>query len=372
MADLIVMSLERWDDVWRRNQYLISGLLEADSWLHVLFVEPPDDPLHALRSGNLPEFGHPPRWESERLWTYAPVKALPRRVDRRADERLAHSVLRAARGLAMQDPILWINDPGAVAVARLTDWPALYDITDDWLAADRPVAERARLASAEEWLLRNARAVVACSPELVRRKKEQRPDITLVPNAVDVDRYTTPLSRPVDLPDGPVVLYLGTLHRDRLDVDLCARTAQTLSSRARLVLVGPDRLAEQDSDALRAAGALLLGGRPHDAVPAYLQHADVLMVPHVVSAFTDSLDPLKLYEYQAVGKPVVSTAVAGFRDAADSRIRIADGDAFGAAILEVLRAAPADRRTDVPDWRIRVDQMRGVLHALITAEDSGS
>ena len=52
----------------------------------------------------------------------------------------------------------------------------------------------------------------------------------------------------------------------------------------------------------------------------YLQHADVLVVPHVVTSFTDSLDPIKLYEYQAVGRPVVSTPVAGFRDADDPRI----------------------------------------------------
>ena len=42
---------------------------------------------------------------------------------------------------------------------------------------------------------------------------------------------------------------------------------------------------------------------------AYLQHADVLVVPHLVNAFTDSLDPIKLYEYQAVDKPVISTPV---------------------------------------------------------------
>ena len=56
---------------------------------------------------------------------------------------------------------------------------------------------------------------------------------------------------------------------------------------------------------------MLLGPRPRDEVIGYLQHADVLVVPHVVTAFTDSLDPIKLYEYQAVGRPVVSTRSRG-------------------------------------------------------------
>ena len=49
MTDLVVVSLEAWDGVWRRNQHLVSRLLAADPDLRVLFVEPPADPLHDLR-----------------------------------------------------------------------------------------------------------------------------------------------------------------------------------------------------------------------------------------------------------------------------------------------------------------------------------
>ncbi|WP_284293569.1 hypothetical protein [Luteimicrobium album] len=44
---LVVVSLEPWDEVWRRNQYLVSELLRADPTLHVLFVEPPSDLAYA-------------------------------------------------------------------------------------------------------------------------------------------------------------------------------------------------------------------------------------------------------------------------------------------------------------------------------------
>ena len=78
-----------------------------------------------------------------------------------------------------------------------------------------------------------------CSPELLRRKRATRP-VTLIPNAVDVDAYRRPAAAPGDLPDGPVALYVGTLHRDRLDVDLCDALARALWGRlATLVLVGP-------------------------------------------------------------------------------------------------------------------------------------
>ena len=51
MSDLVVCSLEPWDDVWRRNQFLVDGLLRRDPDLRVLFVEPPSDLVHGALHG---------------------------------------------------------------------------------------------------------------------------------------------------------------------------------------------------------------------------------------------------------------------------------------------------------------------------------
>ena len=367
MTDLVVMSLERWDDVWRRNQHLVAGLLRHDPDLRVLFVEPPADPLHDVRERRRPATGarvaEVPGVAPGRLWTARHVKWLPRRVDPRADERLARAVIRSAASLGMRAPVLWINDPGAATLARISDWPMLYDVTDDWLSADRPAAELERSAENEAHLLDAAREVVVCSPELARRKGAARP-VTLIPNAVDVAAYRRPATRPADLPSGPVALYLGTVHPDRIDVDLCEATALALGTQGTLTLVGPNLLGPDAAQRLERAGARLLGARARDEVVGYLQHADVLVVPHVVNAFTDSLDPIKLYEYQAVGRPVVSTAVAGFRDADDSRITIADGADFVAAVVAAVPAAtrfPDAAGGTTPDWADRVTAMWEVI-----------
>ncbi len=370
MSDLVVMSLEAWDDVWRRNQHLVAGLLRTDASLRVLFVEPPTDPTHDLRSGRRPSFARGvhevPEVAPGRLFTVRPVKWLPRRLDARADDRLAHAVVRAAGALGMRHPLLWINDPGAVGLAELSRWPTLYDITDDWLSADRPPPELRRLAAHEARLFDLAREVVVCSPELARRKGATR-SVTLIPNAVEVAAYRRPVPRPADLPDGPVALYLGTAHPDRIDVDLCAATARALGSRGTLVLVGPNLLPADQVRRLQAEGVRLLGPRPRDAVIGYLQHADVLVVPHVVTDFTDSLDPIKLYEYQAVGRPVVSTPVAGFRDADDAAVTIASGDAFARAVAAAVPARsrfPVGAGGSVADWSDRVADMAAVLRRL--------
>lgn len=375
MNDLVVVSLEAWNEVWRRNQHLVAGLLRTDAALRVLFVEPPADPTHELRSGRRPSFARGlrevPGVAPSRLYTVRPVKWLPRRLDARADVRLARSVMRAASALGMGHPLLWINDPGAVALAERSGWPTLYDITDDWLTADRTADDVRRAAANEERLLELASEVVVCSPELARRKGSAR-SLTLIPNAVDVAAYRLPMPRPADLPNGPVALYLGTVHADRIDVGLCERTARALGAAGTLVLVGPNLLAPEEAKRLRAAGARLLGPRPRQEVIGYLQHADVLVVPHVVTAFTDSLDPIKLYEYAAVGRPVVSTPVAGFRDANDRAITIASGDAFARAVAAAVPATsrfPLGAGGRVADWSDRVSDMAAVLRRLHRSTD---
>ncbi len=386
--DLVVVSLEPWDEVWRRNQHLVAGLLGDDPALRVLFVEPPVDHLHDLRRGASPSLhrrlrplGPRDGAPEGRAWAYRPTKWLPRRIAPGADGRRARQVARVARRLGMRSPVLWVNDPAGATLLRVTGWPALYDVTDDWLRAVREPAEIARLQSDEDALMARCAEVVVCSPALARTKGALRP-VTLLTNAVDVDGYRAPAPRPADLPDQDYVLYVGTLHRDRLDIEATLRLAVRLtrSAGARLVLVGPVALDPTDTTRLEAAGVVVLGPRPASTVPAYLQHAKVLVVPHVVDDFTDSLDPIKLYEYLAVGRPIVSTPVAGFRDQAPGLVTMASPSAFPEAVLEVLAAARADdatRTSDpagsgssdpdrdalvrLPRWSDRVREMEAVL-----------
>lgn len=379
--EIVVVSLEAWDDVWRRNQHLIAGMIRTDPRLRVLFVEPAVDPLHAVTSRSRPRLGRGLRNVREhqgvdeaRLWLYEPTKVLPRRIDRTVDLRWARGIRQASERLGFRDPVLWVNDPGGATLLTQTGWRALYDITDDWLEADRNSAEHDRLVREEAVLLEQCREVVVCSPALVATKSATRP-VTLIPNAVDVAAYRAPAPRPADLPDGPVALYLGTIHTDRIDLDLCEATAVGVLGNGHLVLVGPALLGPPDRERLIRAGVVLLGAKDHHAVPGFLQHADVLVVPHVVTPFTDSLDPIKLYEYRAVGRPVVSTPVAGFRERKDDPlITIADGAGFVEAVRRALPASTAFPTgvggDDVPTWGERVMEMGKVIARVIDPRPS--
>lgn len=371
MTDLVVASLEAWDAVWRRNQHLMTGLLRIDPTLRILFAEPDVDPLHSVRQHRRPRFGRGLRAaptmdgvEEDRLWLHESTKVLPRRLHPRRDARWARAVTRAARRLGMAHPVLWVNDPRGAQIMGDSGWPTVYDVTDDWTLADRAAAELERTTHYEDLLLKRCNEVIVCSPALEASKGARR-SVTLIPNGVDAQAYALARPRPEDLPKGCIALYVGTLHRDRLDVDLCIRTAETLPAETHLVLLGPNALSPLDTAGLENAGIRILGARPSETIPSYLVHADLLLVPHVVTPFTESLDPIKAYEYAAAARPVIATPVAGFRDSSEPNVRVVDRAGFPSAVLQAFTTpAPSPQtgtlRTDL-DWSGRVDAVQAVL-----------
>lgn len=365
---LVVLSLEPWDEVWRRNQFLVRELLASDPRLRVLYVEPPADVLHDLitRRRLTPHSGLRTSSFSDRVTLFQPRKLLPRALGPLADSFLLRALRSAMVAHGFDGATLWMNDP---AYAGVTRWglPLLYDLTDDWTKADRPPRVQLRLERWDRQLTERADVVVACSPSLADSHSRGN-DVRLIPNAVDVDHFTTSQPRPDDLGRSPVAVYVGTLHEDRLDVELVVTVAKALSDLT-ITLVGPIALAEANQARLaKVPNIQRLGPRPYARVPGYLQHADVLIVPHVVSPFTDSLDPIKAYECLAVGRPTIATPVAGFRNAHD-HITVVDRDHFVEAVRAALSdPAPPHEGESVPTWRERGDQFSRALADARSAE----
>jgi glycosyltransferase involved in cell wall biosynthesis/GT2 family glycosyltransferase len=368
-GDLVVCSLEPWDEVWRRNQFLVRELLARDPARRVLFVEPPFDVVHEARrrAGRRRARGLRPLPTDPRIITFEPRKVWPRRAGPLADRSLHRQVRGAAAALGFTAPTLWVNDAHYAGLATEAAWPAVYDITDDWTQAGDGERATGRIAHLERRLFAECARVVVCSPGLAATRRADRPDLVVIPNGVDLEHLTRPRPRPTDLPAGPTAVYVGTLHEDRLDVDLVEQLARARAD-LQVVLVGPDALGAAAGARLRALPTVhLIGARPYDEVPGYLQHADVVIVPHVVSPFTDSLDPIKAYECLAVGRTTVSTPVAGFRDLRGP-VRVADRDAFTATVLAAIDAPDALRPGRPPSWAERAERFDQELRRARTGE----
>lgn len=366
VMSLVVCSLEAWGEVRRRIRILVDELVDLDPSLRVLFVAPAIDIPHELRSGRLGDLTGPRLAEVHpRIHVLRPRKWLPRLVGPFADRSLQRQVLDAVDELGLHRPLLWINDASYASLAVRTGWPSLYDITDDWLLAPLAPRQRDRLMADEALLMEHSQEVVVCSPELARSRGTNRA-VELIPNGVDVDLFRTSRPRPADLPPSPVALYVGTLHTWRIDIPLVLELAGARPD-LQVVLVGPNSLPRDVTDRLeRAPNIAVLGARPYDRIPAYMQHADVVIIPHLVDRFTESLDPIKAYECLAAGRPTVATPVAGFRELGPP-IVTADRSRFVEATSTALAAAgPAGLpgRFDgapIPTWHDRAAAMASLM-----------
>ena len=112
------------------------------------------------------------------------------------------------------------------------------------------------------------------------------------------------------------------------------------------------------------ANMRFLGLKAQAALPAYLAHADVALIPFVVSRLTQAVSPLKVFEYLAMGVPVVSTPLVELRGM--PHVHLAEGPAAFAAAVGRAAAEPRDEAAlsafaRANGWEARVD---GLLAAL--------
>ena len=349
---------------------MATAMLQLRPTMRLLFAETPIDVGWSLRHGRWPTRAPlRPIGPTGRLWAQTPRKWLPRKLWPRGDLSLCRQVVRAGHELGFDRPLLWINDSTYAPLVESTGWPSVYDVTDDWLLATGVGRELERQHRNDAELLRRASEVVVCSPALAASRGQTR-RVHLITNGVEVDHLRGPTERPGDLPLGRIVMYQGTLSAGRLDLPLCAELCRGLADGAAVVFVGPNSLSSEDELELTDAGAIILGSRPYAVVPAYLQHADLLIVPHQVTPFTESLDPIKAREFIAVGRPVVATPVAGFRDLGP-QVTVAGSQDFVGAVQAVLDGPPMPAGPgpliDQPETWIK--QATEFLKVLDTASD---
>jgi glycosyltransferase involved in cell wall biosynthesis len=135
-----------------------------------------------------------------------------------------------------------------------------------------------------------------------------------------------------------VIGYVGVVHK-WTDVDLVGFCADRLPDFA-FVIVGPAKeifvKGIQDKP-----NVFLMGRRPHHEIPEFIQAYDVCLNPFVLDEIGHDTNPVKLYEYLSLGKPVVSTAIHELKSF-EGLIYSAEGGSDFLARLEEAAAESED------------------------------
>jgi len=181
------------------------------------------------------------------------------------------------------------------------------DIIDDQRAFDLSQAERRRVEKNYEDILPLADIVMTnCQPN-VEAFLPLTDEIHFVPNGTEIPQDNLPMPHALENIARPIAGYVGNL-QDRIDWDLLEEAAQHVPD-VSFVIAGGGAKPVNIERLNKLPNVHFLGVVPYNKVQSYIAHFDVCIVPHKGTDLTRRMNPLKVYNYFAAAKPIVTTEV---------------------------------------------------------------
>ena len=303
---LICFSDIFWDYLWQRHQNILVRF--PKDW-NIIFIEP---------TSLLTLIKEPKRIFSRKLEniTIVSLPSLPL-LDRISTFRCINDtiILFWIKAISKMNgitfPILMYYEPRyATLIGRLNEKLVVYECVDDRLA----------FSSVPRWietyiniLINKSDIIITTSLNLLKIISEKRTkDVYLIGNGVDVkffNKAMTNLPVPEDIKciNSPIAGYIGAID-EWLDFNLLKAIAINRPDIS-IVLLGPvNSKVNRSVDALKKLhNIFVIGKRSYFSLPNYIKAFDICLIPFKLNRLTQSVDPVKLYEYLAGGKNVIST-----------------------------------------------------------------
>jgi hypothetical protein len=307
-----------------------------------------------------------------RLFRYAPLSAIPYRpyplLDRPWFHRhsLDFTIPSLARRLAREGfeevDLLWLatGSPFLPLLDRVPRRRSLYRLSDD--SASFPDTPRS-YAALEEEALRRVDHVVATAGSLAERARRFNPRVLLLPNGVDLDRFSPTRERRFrEVGERRVsrIIYIGAIDT-WFDTSVVTALGRALPE-AEIRLAGPNRIGSSWTEGLQ--NVILQGPVPPEQVPDLLADSDVGIIPFRDTPLTRAIHPVKLYEYFAAGLPVVATDLEEIRRIASPALLARHPSEWVEAVKEALAAGRLPEHSAFAarhDWSRRFDDLLAFL-----------
>lgn len=313
--NLICYGWNPWSEFWKRNQIMASYLAKEKYIDQVLFINPaiwfehvicnPFKEFNRLRLSYWKSVF--PRRLEKNVTVYTPL-FLPKMVElgeRYVRNKIAHYI--------QKHYILLVNLPIAFDsyYERLFQNCAfsIFDWSDDFSQFE--IGRNAKKKSQEkiDILIKNSDIVLAVNESLAARAKKINKNSFCIRNATNLGMFPA-LTFKRKKNKRPVIGYTGWLVLDRLDVELihfCARSLPAYD----FLFVGPK--VSSDPLCLKKAPRNIYYQRAvkYEKLAEVIDSFDVCIIPNKVNEYTKGNDPIKIYDYLYMGKPVVTTPTAG-------------------------------------------------------------
>lgn len=209
-------------------------------------------------------------------------------------------------------PLVWTFLPNSFGVVRRISKRALIYYCVDDMSAFKNVPAYV-IHKLDEELTKKADMVFAVSKELFEKKRLLNKNTFYSPHGVDFELFNkavteNPAEKPVEIPDipKPIIGFYGLISSDWIDYGLVKFISDKRPDWS-FVFVGKiDRIKDSPPE---AKNIYYIPVKPYEELYRYSRLFDAAILPFNVNKLTIHSHPLKILEYLAAGKPVVSIKI---------------------------------------------------------------
>jgi glycosyltransferase involved in cell wall biosynthesis len=299
---------------------------------------------------------------------------------RTANRHLLLFTLRLLMRLAgVKAPVTWFVVPHLASVAgQLGERLSVYYCIDDY--ASLPDVDVEAVRRMDDDLTRKADLVFVASGTLLERKRALNVDTHVSPHGVDFDHFVKAqdpaLAVPADVAElrRPIIGFFGLIER-WIELSLVAYLAAQRPDWTFLMI---GRVAVPDADVPRLPNLHFLGRRPYETLPAYGKAFTAAIIPYHLTPQVIHSNPIKLREYLAMGKPIVSVSTPEIDKFAEVVSIARSHEEFLAkldgAVAHGLTRAQIERQTALAagmTWDANLRKVIAIVEDRLAAKDRG-
>ena len=395
--NIICIAPNQWDGIWRRRQQLMSRFTRGN---RILYVEPARFVLFALlsreRLARLLDRKFYLRQEDTSLFILSQYLILPfestflrigfSRIKRLNDWFNIRMLKRTLNKLNFSKPILWVyfTPRSEPFIGKCRERLVVCDVYDRYSAYpyyDNEPWLKQYTYELEVRLIAKANVVFACSAPLFRYCQSINPVVHLVANGTDTPLLDIESAVPEDTREikPPILGYVGAIF-EKLDFELLNYLGSGHEGWS-ILMIGPTTspLSQEDKKNVsllkEKSNVYFLGSKPRAELPGYYSVIDVALMPYKLTEHTESISPLKMFEYMAFRRPVASTDIPAVREFSDVISIAYDREQFADCVAKLLsddnrgRVQQGFEIARQNSWDRRVEEISRILNARLYNEE---
>lgn len=257
----------------------------------------------------------------------------------------------------------------------------IYHVIDDYKSMPwwNNCFQQIQLSFLEKYLINKVTKIIVVSNYLYHRYAMFNKSIKLFPTPSNTKIFLQYKYNPNKMPNDlsqiskPIIGFIGTIRDYNIDIDLLSKVIHRYKNLSFILLGILDNSSKKIKRILTEnSNCFYLGCKPLNLLPSYLAFFDACIIPYRTNSYGQFAYPVKIMEYLAMSKPIITTALPSIKFLADKGLIYwaKDNNKFSNQILLAMKELKNSnlnkkRRLEAKknDWSVRIKEYLEIINS---------